>query len=534
MNSKNDYIRHYLGVDVWHSAGYTGRNGLTLTAEEDDTKTNDGHGHNTLMAFLEIAPDRKVEYLDFTSNDISGFCSKAELSGADTMYMSISGTIPNSSERNKLENLLPKTLSFFASAGNHGMSDYNNYTRSSNIYGVAAASLVGDGWTVNGVKATNEKPILMIESYSSESEYVDFTSITDLVVINGAYKFGGTSCSCPVLCGMAALINDFFISKTGKPLSSSMMYQFLKDCSDDLNSEGRDDKTGWGIPRLPHFDTIDIKKYQPEYSEEHMTAVDKLLSIASAEEGYLEKASNSNLDSKTANAGNANYTKYARDLDSLGVYNGKKNGYAWCDIFVDWCFIKAFGLEVAMKMTGQPMGGLGAGCTFSARYYKNMGRFITSNPKSGDQIFFTEDVGSTFYHTGIVEKVSGGKVYTIEGNTSSAQGVVANGGCVRKKSYSLTYSKIGGYGRPDYSIIKEDDDDMITLEQFTELMNEFRSTLRDNDSSSYSEEARKWSVNTGIIEGGDPDKFNGMWEDFLTREQLVTVLYRFAKYIGKA
>ena len=39
----------------------------------------------------------------------------------------------------------------------------------------------------------------------------------------------------------------------------------------------------------------------------------QLVSIAEAEIGYHEKASNSNLDSKTANSGNKNYTKYARD-----------------------------------------------------------------------------------------------------------------------------------------------------------------------------------------------------------------------------
>ncbi|MCH1978243.1 hypothetical protein MCG44_00545 [Lawsonibacter sp. OA9] len=42
-------------------------------------------------------------------------------------------------------------------------------------------------------------------------------------------------------------------------------------------------------------------------------AIDKLISVASAEVGYLEKKSNSQLDSKTANAGSNNYTKYARD-----------------------------------------------------------------------------------------------------------------------------------------------------------------------------------------------------------------------------
>lgn len=174
----------------------------------------------------------------------------------------------------------------------------------------------------------------------------------------------------------------------------------------------------------------------------------KLIKIAEAEVGYLEKKSNSNLDSKTANAGYNNYTKYARDLNKAGYYNGNKNGYAWCDVFVDWCFFQLCGkdakkAEAIICQTGD----YGAGCIFSARYYRNAGRFYTS-PKPGDQIFFGTKGNES--HTGIVYKVDANKVYTIEGNTSSAAGVVANGGAVRKKSYSLSYSKIVGYGRPKY------------------------------------------------------------------------------------
>ncbi len=66
-----------------------------------------------------------------------------------------------------------------------------------------------------------------------------------------------------------------------------------------------------------------------------------VVAIALAEVGYVEKASNSALDSPSANPGGANYTKYARDLANAGYYNGNKNGYAWCDVFVDWCFFKA-------------------------------------------------------------------------------------------------------------------------------------------------------------------------------------------------
>ena len=43
-------------------------------------------------------------------------------------------------------------------------------------------------------------------------------------------------------------------------------------------------------------------------------AINKVISLAKAEVGYLEKASNSNLESKTANVGYNNYTKYWRDI----------------------------------------------------------------------------------------------------------------------------------------------------------------------------------------------------------------------------
>lgn len=77
----------------------------------------------------------------------------------------------------------------------------------------------------------------------------------------------------------------------------------------------------------------------------------------------------------------------------------------------------------------------------------------------------------------------------------------------------------------------EEDDDM-DINKFKELWREMRKELQDNDASAYSEEARKWAVDNGIIRGGISDEFNGMWEDMMTREQLVTVLYRFAQKFG--
>lgn len=192
-----------------------------------------------------------------------------------------------------------------------------------------------------------------------------------------------------------------------------------------------------------------------------------LIKIAEAEVGYLEKKSNSNLDSKTGNAGYNNYTKYARDLYNAGYYNGNKNGYAWCDVFVDWCFWQLCGKDAkkAQDMICQT-GDCGAGCTYSAQYFRNKGRFYSS-PKVGDQIFFG-DSGDE-YHTGIVYKVDSSKVYTIEGNTSGSNGVVANGGGVFKKSYSRNYYDISGYGRPRYDeeTTKEETTEETTREEAT-------------------------------------------------------------------
>ena len=175
--------------------------------------------------------------------------------------------------------------------------------------------------------------------------------------------------------------------------------------------------------------------------------VSRVLAVAVAEIGYKEKASNSQLDDKTANAGSANYTRYARDFDKKypNWYNGKKNGFAWCDMFVDWCFLTAYGYENALRLLCQPERSAGAGCTYSLRYYKNKGQFHTSGPKPGDQIFFGTSLSDSS-HTGIVEKVTASKVYTIEGNTSNQ---------VARRNYALTNSRILGYGRPAYDTAQQ-------------------------------------------------------------------------------
>ena len=198
----------------------------------------------------------------------------------------------------------------------------------------------------------------------------------------------------------------------------------------------------------------DAQKYYREFSgleigeNEQMDtneAIEKVLNLARNEIGYHEKASNSQLDDKTANSGSGNWTKYARELDALGnFYNGGKNGYAWCDVFYDWLFVKCFGSEIGRQMLCQPLQSAGAGCLYSVQYYKQYGRWYTSNPQPGDQIFFSYTAGE-YSHTGLVESVSGGVVNTIEGNTSDQVG---------RRSYAIGSGTIAGYGRPRWDLVQ--------------------------------------------------------------------------------
>lgn len=164
----------------------------------------------------------------------------------------------------------------------------------------------------------------------------------------------------------------------------------------------------------------------------------ELLAIAAAEIGYKEKKTNSQLDNPTANAGDANYTKYARDLAAAGYYQASKQGFAWCDMFVDWCFLQLCGSKAKAEDLICQTGLYGAGCDWSARYYREQGRFFTSDPQPGDQIFFND-----YTHTGIVEKIVHGVITTIEGNTSNQ---------VARRTYSVGSRSIDGYGRPKYDV----------------------------------------------------------------------------------
>ena len=148
---------------------------------------------------------------------------------------------------------------------------------------------------------------------------------------------------------------------------------------------------------------------------------------------YLEKRTNAYLDDFQKNAGYNNYTKFARDVDSWGQPGCQ--GQPWCAEYQFWKLVNVLGITRALQI----MGGGFYNCVSITNHAKANGTWHKS-PKVGALIIFRN--GS---HIGSVRSFNSSVVYTNEGNTSSAAGVVANGGAVRNKFYTINDSAIDGY-----------------------------------------------------------------------------------------
>ena len=181
-----------------------------------------------------------------------------------------------------------------------------------------------------------------------------------------------------------------------------------------------------------------------------MTILNDLIALVRNEEGYIEKASNSNLDSKTTNRGDKNYTKYSRDINNAGLIGCQAQ--PWCATFQFWLEMKTFGKEQALKnwnMTENTYCGYNCFATYNK--FKAAGK-VGMTPKLGALVIFT------YSHMGRVIDIytrNGIKYYSCaEGNTSSNLND-RNGGQVKIKERKFyDTSTIKGYCYIDYKVIE--------------------------------------------------------------------------------
>ena len=104
----------------------------------------------------------------------------------------------------------------------------------------------------------------------------------------------------------------------------------------------------------------------------------------------------------------------------------------WCACFVSWCADQS-GLIESGKVPKFSL------CSSGVTWFQGKNKWQSggTTPSAGMIIFFDWDHDGTSDHVGIVEKCEGGRVYTIEGNSSDQ---------VRQRNYAVDYSSIIGYG----------------------------------------------------------------------------------------
>lgn len=214
-----------------------------------------------------------------------------------------------------------------------------------------------------------------------------------------------------------------------------------------------------------------------------MATAKEILDIARKELGTKESPANSN---------NVKYNTW---------YYGKPvsgSAYPWCMAFVQWCFA-----QVNMRLPTKT-----ASCGALMRAAKAAGCWVTSGLRPGDVVIYDFPGGAATDHTGIVESVTSSGVVAIEGNTS-VSGSQSNGGMVCRKT--RPNSQIVGAVRPKYN--KE----VVSM---------------DNTPSPAHKDAVEWAKKNGILTGDA--KGDLMLSQNVTRQQMCTMLYRFAKLMGKA
>ena len=171
-----------------------------------------------------------------------------------------------------------------------------------------------------------------------------------------------------------------------------------------------------------------------------MGSLNGLIQRARTELGYIEKASNSNLDSKTGNKGTANYTKYSRDINSLGLMGCQAQ--PWCGTHQFWLEVQEFGIDVALKHFHMSKNTY-VGYNVFATKAKFPASKRSKTPKLGCLVVFSHS------HIGRVVSISGNTITTIEGNTSP-KSYDRNGGMVAQKTYNINDNKIDCFLIIDY------------------------------------------------------------------------------------
>lgn len=232
----------YDRVKDWHENGITGKGIAVWNIENIQAE----HGQMTTIRIKHSAPDAEIinASLEMSYNSKGINYSYARLSDGTEIETeefirtrniklitrSVGGGFASSNVDSKFWNQLKEkyNLIIFNSAGNEGHESREKYKDVGILVGAC-------GLDKNG------KPIRDRYSSVGEIDFIDFRGF-----------YSGTSFSAPYLTGKAALL----VQKYGHQITQEEVYQYFKDHAEDLDAEGKDNYTGWGLPIMGKTETI--------------------------------------------------------------------------------------------------------------------------------------------------------------------------------------------------------------------------------------------------------------------------------------
>lgn len=268
------------GILKWHEKGYTGK-GIKIAEIENanpslpffDGKLHDpfgecanailnGHGQKVFDVMHQVAPDAELYSLPggmiSNNNNVSGdFVEKTLPYAIENNIHIINASLDGWNHLVLNEKILEAQkhgVVFTTSAGNKGQKGLSGFAKSNVWIAIGAV-----GWN-------DRRGKIFLKYYSSRGPALDVVCFSGLYIHDAknsdrVCQVEGTSFSAPMLAGMIALVQQFFLEKIGKILHQNEMEQFIYDHVIDLGEQGFDQEYGYGLFILPEPESIDVNKY---------------------------------------------------------------------------------------------------------------------------------------------------------------------------------------------------------------------------------------------------------------------------------